>query len=70
MMTAKRISLELPSGIGKPALRALHAAGITTLAHVAQRSEAELAALHGVGPKALRVLKAALASRGTSLRGR
>ena len=37
-------------------------------AQVARRSEAELAALHGMGPKALAALKAALASRGTALR--
>lgn len=66
-MTTKPLPSDLPPGIGKPALRALHAAGIETLAQVAMRSESELAALHGVGPKALRVLKATLAERGASL---
>lgn len=54
---------DLPAAIGGPATRALLGAGITTLDDVAARSEEELAALHGVGPKALRVLAAALAER-------
>ncbi len=56
---------DLPA-IGKPATRALAAAGITTLDQVATRSEAELLAMHGVGPKAVRILGEALAERGSS----
>jgi predicted flap endonuclease-1-like 5' DNA nuclease len=67
-MTEKAPSDELPKGMGKPALRALQAAGITTLSEAAKRSEAELAQLHGVGPKALRVLSEALTARNASLR--
>jgi hypothetical protein len=37
--------------IGAPATRALAAIGITGLDDVADRSEAELLALHGVGPE-------------------
>ncbi|MER7540757.1 helix-hairpin-helix domain-containing protein [Streptomyces sp. NPDC097704] len=58
---------DLPRGIGAPATRALVAAGYTTLAQLADVPAAELAALHGVGPKALRVLGEALAERGLSL---
>lgn len=54
---------DLPSGIGRPATRALAGAGITTLDDVAVRSEQELLALHGVGPKAVRILVAALEER-------
>ncbi|QOR69855.1 hypothetical protein IM660_14500 [Ruania alkalisoli] len=57
--------VDLPA-IGKPATRALAAAGITTLDQVATRSEAELLAMHGVGPKAVRILGDALAERGLS----
>lgn len=57
-----------PSGVGGPALRALHTAGILSLSDVARRSEKELSALHGVGPKALRILKSALKAQGRSLR--
>ncbi|MCC8249927.1 hypothetical protein [Saccharothrix luteola] len=51
---------DLPKGIGRPATRALTAIGVTTLAQVARLSDAELLAVHGVGPKAVRVLRAAL----------
>lgn len=54
---------DLPS-IGRPALSALRAEGIDSLAGVAARSERELAALHGVGPRALGILRDALADAG------
>jgi hypothetical protein len=50
--------------IGAPATRALTTHGITRLEQLAQASEAELAALHGVGPKALRILAEAMAVAG------
>jgi predicted flap endonuclease-1-like 5' DNA nuclease len=56
---------DLPS-IGGPATRALADAGITRLSQVAEHTEAELAALHGVGPQAIRVLRVTLAERGRS----
>ncbi|WP_221089341.1 helix-hairpin-helix domain-containing protein [Deinococcus aquaedulcis] len=62
------MSEALPPGLGRPATRALTAAGLTTLAAVAQRSECELLALHGVGPKAVQVLRKALAAQGLELR--
>ena len=49
--------------IGRPANSALLAAGITTLAQVVAHSQRDLLALHGVGPKAVRILAAALAER-------
>jgi predicted flap endonuclease-1-like 5' DNA nuclease len=54
---------ELPR-IGRPATQALELIGITTLDAVAERSERELLALHGVGPKAIRILRAELALHG------
>lgn len=59
---------DLPA-IGRPANSALLEQGVTTLDAVAARSEAELLALHGVGPKAIRILREALAERGLSFRG-
>ena len=53
----------LPTAIGKPATRALLAAGVRTMSDVAARSEEELLALHGMGPKAMRVLQEALKAR-------
>lgn len=64
----------LPTGtplprIGAPATRALRAVGITTLEQVAGMAEAELVALHGVGPMAIDRLREALAGRGLSFAG-
>lgn len=59
---------DLPAGIGKPATRALLEAGLPTLEQVATRTERELLAMHGVGPKAVRILTEALTERGMSLR--
>jgi hypothetical protein len=61
---------DLPGNIGRPATNALLGAGLTTLDEVATRSEAELLSLHGVGPKAVRVLAEALAAQGRTLRDR
>ena len=58
---------DLPS-IGAPATRALAGAGIARLPHVPGLTEAELAALHGVGPRAVGRLREALAGRGLSFR--
>ncbi|MFE7900188.1 hypothetical protein ACFU3E_22220 [Streptomyces sp. NPDC057424] len=55
---------ELPAGLGKPAVRALHGTGLRTLEQMAERSAAELLALHGAGRKAARVLPEALRERG------
>jgi hypothetical protein len=57
---------DLPRGIGAPATRALTAAGYTSLGQLAGVSERQLGALHGVGPKALRILREALQERGLS----
>lgn len=59
---------DLPAAIGKPATRALLGAGLSTLELVATRTEAELLALHGVGPRAVRILADALRDRGMSRR--
>jgi len=53
---------DLPRAIGRPATRALADAGVTTLAQVAALPREQLLGLHGVGPKAVRVLDEALAS--------
>ncbi|MFI8913745.1 hypothetical protein ACIGW4_19310 [Streptomyces sp. NPDC053513] len=57
-----RPETDLPRGIGAPATRALVAAGRTRLAQPAGAP----AALHGVGPKALRVPGEAPAEQGFS----
>ena len=50
--------------IGAPARRTLDAAGWTTLEQLSRVAEKDVAALHGVGPKAVRVLRAALEAQG------
>lgn len=57
----------LPRGIGKPAQRALASIGVTRLDQLPQYTESQLLALHGMGPKALGILKAALLAEGKSL---
>jgi hypothetical protein len=58
----------LPRGVAKPAQRALAAAGYTSLDQLTKARESELASLHGMGPKALAVLKDALRAQGKSFR--
>jgi hypothetical protein len=58
---------ELPTGLTEPARRALEEAGYRRLGDLDGVPEAELRRLHGVGPRALRLLKLALAARGFAL---
>ncbi|MCA9833951.1 MAG: hypothetical protein KC435_08405 [Thermomicrobiales bacterium] len=58
---------DLPN-IGRPARSALAGIGVHDLAGVAQHSRQELLALHGFGPKALRLLEPALVEKGLALR--
>jgi hypothetical protein len=57
-----------PRGVAKPALRALYAAGLTSLDQLVQVNEAELSKLHGMGPKAVATLRAALKAKGLNFR--
>lgn len=54
---------DLPA-IGRPANSALLMIGVTSLKQVAVFTKAELLELHGVGPKAVRILEDALAENG------
>ena len=55
---------DFPAGLSQPALRALSAAGYTRLDQFTGVTEAEVLALHGVGPKAINLIRSALAARG------
>ena len=57
---------ELPHAIGKVARRELALNGFTDLESLTVVSAAELLAIHGVGPKAVRILDAELAAQGLS----
>jgi hypothetical protein len=58
---------DLPRGIGRPATGALQQMGYTRLDQLDGVPAADLLALHGVGPRAIRVLREALAERGMAL---
>ena len=57
-----------PAGLSGPALRALAHAGIRSMTQLAKHTEQEIATLHGMGPKGIRVLKRALATQGRHFR--
>ena len=60
-------SLDSLPWIGAPATRALQSIGVIQLRQLAGHSRTELAALHGMGPKALRVLEEHLDQHGLRL---
>ncbi len=53
--------------MGKVAPRELAVNGICTLEQAAQHTEQELLAIHGVGPKAIRIIKEELAKKNLQL---
>jgi predicted flap endonuclease-1-like 5' DNA nuclease len=59
----------IPPRIGAPARRALEREGYLRLSQLTAVSEAELRQLHGMGPKALGILRDALAAQGMSFAG-
>lgn len=59
---------DLPNTIGKTAARELALNGVDSLAKVAKHSQKELLEIHGVGPKAVRLLGDALATKGLTFR--
>lgn len=59
---------DFPAKLAQPARRALAGAGYTSLAHLAEISEAEIKKLHGIGPNALKQLREALAAQGLSFK--
>jgi hypothetical protein len=52
-----------PAGMPGPALRALANGGITSMAQIVGLADAELAAMHGMGPKAIGILRDAVPAR-------
>ena len=54
--------------IGAPATRALEAAGYANLKQLTKVTEAEIAQLHGMGPKALGILRDTLKAQGLSFK--
>jgi hypothetical protein len=57
-----------PKGVSQPAIRALASAGYTHLDQLQNASWKHLSSLHGMGPKALGILKDALEEQGKTFR--
>lgn len=62
--TPEGLKTEFPASMGKVAPRELANAGYTRLKQLTKISEAELLKIHGVGPKAIRILREMLAEKG------
>ena len=67
MTTKPRDNEDLPK-LAAPARRALAGAGLANLAQLARQKEADVAALHGMGPNAMATLKAAMKAKGLAFR--
>lgn len=63
---ASQSKTDFPQNIGNPARQALEVAGYTKLKQLTKVSEDELGKLHGMGPKALRILRETLDAKGLS----
>ena len=66
-MTTGKQENDLPK-LAAPAVRALKSAGLTSLSRLARAREADVAALHGMGPNAMATLRAALKEKGLAFR--
>mgnify|MGYP003403926362 CR=1 len=66
-MAAKKpaAASDLPK-LAAPTMRALHGAGLTSLAKLSRASEMQIMALHGIGPNAIAAIKAAMNWAGLS----
>lgn len=52
--------------IGRPAISALAQIGVRNVEELAHYTEREILALHGVGPRAIRILRPAMAAKGVA----
>ncbi len=59
-----KLESDLPVGLAKPALRALIGAGYLRLEQFTKLKESEVLQLHGMGPKAIDLIRRALAEKG------
>ena len=65
-MNTKQQESDFPRAIGNPARGALQVAGFSRLKQLTEVTEADLSRLHGMGPKALRILRETLDAKGLS----
>jgi predicted flap endonuclease-1-like 5' DNA nuclease len=69
MTDAEAPPTEFPHGIGKVARRELALNGYTTYEQLTHVTAKQLLAIHGIGPKAIRILGEELSARGLSFAG-
>ena len=62
------IASNFPKGVSRPALRALLGAGYRDLKSLTKARKADVLAWHGMGPKALGLIEAAMKERGLKFR--
>ena len=68
-MAGKKPSAATPfPKTSEPAQRALDGAGYTSLEDLTKVTEADLLKLHGMGPKAIGILREALAAKGLAFK--
>lgn len=60
---------DFPAGIGAPATRVLLAVGYTRLDQLANARVQDLLKLHGMGPKAIGIIREALKAKGMHFSG-
>jgi hypothetical protein len=60
---------EFPRTIGRVASRELAAHGFTRYEHLVGVAARDLLAIHGIGPKSIRILREELAGRGLAFSG-
>jgi predicted flap endonuclease-1-like 5' DNA nuclease len=68
-MELDEFGTEFPHGIGRVARRELAANGYSRYEHLTRVTARDLLSIHGVGPKAIRILGEELAERGLDFRG-
>lgn len=66
--TTSKTRTVLVSGISAPAQRALEAAGIRTLKGLSKWTDVQLLKLHGIGPKAIPIIRDVLRASGLDLK--
>jgi hypothetical protein len=66
---AETVQTEFPDRLGKVAPQALAVHGYTRYEHLTRVTARELLRIHGVGPKAIRILEEELKARGLSFAG-
>ena len=64
MVASRKDDRGFAARLSAPAQRALEAAGINTIEHLAQHTRRDIKAMHGIGPLAMLQLDKALNERG------